>query len=99
MVWEPRKKSWQRSRAPQWAKKVRKGRAGHLVPQGPLERRPCSPSTNCTAPAPRTAARADRARIRAWHLSTHWRTRARRARRPRGPGALWALGAGARAGS
>ena len=60
MVWEPRKKSWQRSRAPQWAKKVRKGRAGHLVPQGPLERRPCSPSTNCTPPGPRTAARADR---------------------------------------
>jgi len=37
-----------------------RARAGHLVPQGPLERRPCSPSTNCTAPGPRTAARADR---------------------------------------
>ena len=51
--------------------------------QGPLERRPCSPSTNCTAPGPRTAARADR------------RTGERAGER--GPGASWALGAGARA--
>ena len=80
--------------SPQWAKKVRKGRAGHLVPQGPLERRPCSPCTNCTPPGPRTAARADRAWIRAWGASTHWRTGARRARRPREPGASWALGRG-----
>jgi len=85
--------------SPQWAKKVRKVRAGHLVPQGPLERRPCSASTNCTPPGPRTAARADRAWIRALGASTHWRTGARRVRRPRGPGASWALGAGARAGS
>ena len=60
-----------------------RARTGHLVPQGPLERRPCSPSTNCTAPGPRTAARADLAWIRAWGASTQWRTGARRARRPR----------------
>ena len=52
-----------------------------VVPQGPLERRPCSPSTNCTAPGPRTAARADR------------RTGERAGER--GPGASWAPARGA----
>ena len=68
----------------QWAKTVRKGEGGA---SGPLERRPCSPSTNCTAPGPRTAARADR------------RTGERAGERAgeRGPGASCALGAGARA--
>ena len=83
MVWEPRKKLAAQLSA-QWVKKVRKGEGGTSGPTGPgpLERRPCSPSTNCNAPGPRTAARADWAWIRAWGASTHWGTGARRGRAP-----------------
>ena len=83
LVWKPRKNSWRAAERPVGVDGAARARAGHLVPQGPLERRPCSPSTNCTAPGPRTAARADR------------RTGERAGER--GPGASWALGAGARA--